>query len=66
MATTQKTWTELLGPITDADFVDGNSFVRNTQDGWHQIMWTFPCGDRSREENEKSVCECFELWRTGQ
>jgi hypothetical protein len=54
---TQKTWTELLGPITDADLVLGKEFLRRVDDDHYKVMWRF--------EDETVAFECFHQWKRG-
>ncbi len=53
----QKTWTDLLGPITDADFVLGREIIRNTGEDHYKILWTL--------DDETIAYRCFDVWRSG-
>ncbi len=54
---TQKTWTDLFGPITDVDIVLGKEFIRNLGEDRYRILWTF--------DDPTTAWECFKAWQSG-
>lgn len=54
----QKTWSDLLGPYTENDFVLGREIIRNMDGDQYKVLWRF--------DDEDIAWECFCLWRDGQ
>jgi hypothetical protein len=51
---TQKTWTDLLGNVTNNDAVDGRNIIRVTGKVSRRVLWTF--------DNHAQACACFNQW----